>query len=149
MILETLSFSVNESTEKDIRTHLLCCDLQFSPLLSDRVDIGEYSRKIREKAFTFEAWGYNALVGLVAAYMNIPDRHCFITNVSVLSNFTGKGIAARLMNACLEHAGAANIATISLEVSRSSHPAIYLYRKFGFQVIENRGDLLLMQYQQR
>jgi ribosomal-protein-alanine N-acetyltransferase len=145
MILENLSFSVNESTEKDIRRHFLRCDPQFSPLLSKRVDIREYSTKIREKASTFEAWERDTLIGLVAAYMNIPEHRCFITNVSVVTDFTGKGVAARLMTACLEHAKAAEVTSILLEVSPDSRPAIQLYKKIGFQVVENRRDVLIMQ----
>jgi ribosomal protein S18 acetylase RimI-like enzyme len=145
MKLDSLDFKVNACTEKDIRSHLSGCNRQFSPPLSDRVDIGEYSKKLRLSAFTFEAWSDESLVGLVAAYVNKQEHSCFITNTSVLAEFSGRGVAARLLAACLEHAHAANIEKVSLEVSKDSHPAIRLYGKFGFQVVGQREGFLQMQ----
>ena len=142
--MDSLDFKVNASTERDIRSHLSSCDRQFNPPLSDRVDIAEYSKKLRLSAFTFEAWSDESLVGLVAAYINTPDHSCFITSTSVLPEFSGRGIAARLLAACLKHAHAADAETASLEVSKDSHPAICLYRKLGFQVTGQREGFLKM-----
>jgi ribosomal-protein-alanine N-acetyltransferase len=145
MNADSLDFKVNASTEKDIRSHLSGCDRRFSPPLSDRVDIGEYSKKLRLNAVTFEAWNGESMVGLVAAYIDTSERSCFITNTSVSPEFSRRGVAARLLAACLERARAEDVETVSLEVSKDSHPAIRLYTKFGFQVVGHRGDLLKMQ----
>ena len=148
MNADSLDFKINACTEKDIRSHLSSCNHQFSPPLSDRVDIGEYSKKLRLNAFTFEAWNNESLVGIVAAYINTQDHSCFITNTSVLAEFFRRGVAARLLAACLEHARAADIETVSLKVSEDSYPAISLYRKFGFQVVEHREGFLTMRCKQ-
>src|SRR5262245_51367808 len=74
-----LSFTVNVSAEDSIRSHLLHCEKNFKPPLSQRVDIAAYSRKIREKALTIEAWDGDVLVGLVAGYLNAADQSSFIT----------------------------------------------------------------------
>ena len=148
MKAESLDFKVDACTEKDIRSHLSGCDRRFSPPLSDRVDIGEYSRKLRLNAITFEAWNGESLVGMVAAYLDVGERSCFITNTSVLAEFSGRGVAARLLAACLERARAEQVETVSLEVSKDSHPAIRLYTKFGFRIVGNREGLLKMQYEQ-
>ena len=145
MNADSLDFKVNASTEKDIRSHLSGCDRRFSPPLSDRVDIGEYSKKLRVNAVTFEAWNGESLVGMVAAYIDASERSCFITNTSVLAEFSGRGVAARLLAACLERARAEQVETVSLEVSKDSQPAIRLYTKFGFQVVGHREGLLTMQ----
>ena len=144
MNAESLDFKVDACTEEDIRSHLSGCDARFSPPLSDRVDIGEYSRKLRLNAITFEAWNGESLVGMVAAYLNVGERSCFITNTSVLAEFSGRGVAARLLAACLERARAEQVETVSLEVSQDSRPAIRLYTKFGFQVVGNREGFLKM-----
>ncbi len=145
MNADSLDFKVNACTEKDIRAHLSRCDRRFSPRLSDRVDIGEYSKKLRLNAVTFEAWNDESLVGMVAAYIDTRERSCFITNTSVLAEFSGRGVAARLLAACLERARAEHVETVSLEVSKDSHPAIRLYTKFGFQVVGHREGFLKMQ----
>ncbi len=144
MNADSLDFKVNACSEEDIRSHLSGCDRQFTPPLSDRVDIGEYSKKLRLNAVTFEAWNGGSLVGMVAAYIDARDRSCFITNTSVLAEFSGRGVAARLLTACLERARAEHVETVSLEVSKDSHPAIRLYTKFGFRVVGNREDFLKM-----
>jgi len=145
MNAESLDFKVNASTEDDIRSHLSGCDRQFSPPLSERVDIGEYSRKLRLNAVTFEAWWGKSLVGMLAAYFDARERSCFISNTSVSPEFSRRGVAAKLLAACLERARSEHVATVSLEVSQDSHPAISLYTKFGFQAVGHRGDFLKMQ----
>ena len=145
MNAENLEFKVNASTEEDIRSHLSSCDRRFSPPLSDRVDIGEYSQKLRLNAVTFEAWNGESLVGLLAAYIDGRERSCFITNTSVSPEFSRRGVAAKLLAACLERARAEQVETVSLEVSQDSHPAISLYAKFGFEVVGRREDFLKMQ----
>lgn len=144
MSITPFNFTVNLCAVEDIRTHLSRCDHQFSPRLSERVDICAYAEKIRDKAFTFEAWERENLVGLVAAYMNRAEGSCYITSVSVQAEFSGRGIAAKLIDACLEQADSASIATISLEVSEENRPAISLYEKFGFQITEKRDGALFM-----
>src|SRR5438093_11648103 len=69
MSCEGIEFREGTATVADIQTHLAGCDGNFSPRLSLKVDIGEYSRKIIAKAQTFEAWFGDALVGLVAVYL--------------------------------------------------------------------------------
>jgi len=148
MNAHSLDFKINACSEEDIRSHLSSCNRQFSPPLSDRVDIGEYSRKIRLNAFTFEAWNNESLVGMVAAYIDTRDHSCFITNTSVLAEFSGQRVAATLLAACLAHARAADIETVSLEVSKDSRPAIRLYEKFGFQIVGHRAGFLQMRCKQ-
>jgi len=145
MNADSLDFKVNACTEEDIRSHLSGCDRRFSPPLSDRVDIGEYSRKLRLNAITFEAWSGESLVGMVAAYIDTRARSCFITNTSVSPEFSRRGVAAKLLAACLARARAEQVETVSLEVSQDSRAAIGLYTKFGFQVVGNREGLLKMQ----
>ena len=73
------------------------------------------------------------LVGLVAAYCNDQEKLiAYITSVSVLRNWTGKGIAYKLMNQCIVHAKAIGMRQISLEVASGDTSAIKLYEKIGF-----------------
>lgn len=144
MSADGLELKVDACTEEDIHSHLSACDREFRPPLSDRVDVGEYSRKLRQSARTFEAWRKGTLVGLVAAYFDAGKRSCFVTSTSVLPEFSGRGIATRVLAACLAAARAARAETASLEVSKDSHAAIRLYAKLGFRVVEEKGRVLLM-----
>ena len=128
-----VEYLVNKASEAEIEDHLRCCDADFVPTLSERVEILNYAQKIASKATRFEAWVNDTLVGLVAVYCNDREaRIAHITSVSVMKAWTGKGIAARLTNQCVEHAKAAGMRQICLEVAAANLPAIKLYEKSGF-----------------
>lgn len=130
---KSIEYRINTASPADIAEHLLCCDVDFLPRLSSRVDINDYAKKIASRAMRFEAWLDNSLIGLVAAYCNDQEKRiAYITSVSVLKAYTGKGIAAKLIKQCIEHAQVTEMRQISLEVARDNVPAINLYEKNGF-----------------
>lgn len=125
--------------------HLRACDDAFLPPLSSRVDICDYAQKIADKAQRFEACVNDKLVGLVAVYVNTPDRgSAFITSVSVLPGCQGRGIASRLMEDCITHVRVLGFARLELEVGRNNAPAIALYGKHGFTALNQSGAMLKM-----
>lgn len=128
-----VEYCLNKASEEQITDHLLRCDVDFVPPLSDRVELTDYAQKIASKATRFEAWLGGTLVGLVVAYCNEQEtRIAYITNVSVTREWTGKGIAACLMKQCIEHVEAMGMRQITLEVAGDNMPAIKLYEKNGF-----------------
>lgn len=128
-----LTFARNKSSTRDILTHLTTCDRAFSPPLSTRTDLQTYANKLQTRAARFEAWDGTALVGLVAIYCNAPDLiAAFVTNVSVLPDHTGRGIAARLMSDCIEYVTELGFARLELEVSVDALAALRLYKRVGF-----------------
>jgi ribosomal-protein-alanine N-acetyltransferase len=144
MTTSGLRLTKDEACAADIQAHLDRCNQRFRPPLSTRLKIPAYARKIRDKAHTFEAWMGEALIGLVAAYMNEEDRTCHITSVSVIEEFSGQGIAGQLLEACLGQARACRLSSASLEVSNQSQIARHVYEKYGFRVQLNLGGKLFM-----
>ena len=63
-----------------------------------------------------------------------------ITNVAVLYDFRGKGIAKRMLETLLIESSAKGIRAFTLEVRAGNRPAIELYRGFGFQTEGVRTD---------
>lgn len=140
------AFVRNRATATQIAAHLCECDTSFKPPLSDRVDISAYAIKINANAERFEAWLDGELVGLVAIYCNTPDKtSAFITSVSVLPRFQGRGIASRLIDEGKSHARTALYSRLQLEVSSDNRAAIRLYERLGFSVLANAGSKLTMQ----
>lgn len=134
-----LTFDRNRADARAIGAHLRGCDAQFVPPLSTRVDLAVYSTKLATHATLFESWSGATLVGLVAGYANAPDRlDSFITNVSVLPDWHGRGIAGRLVDDFVEHARAAGFSRIVLSVDARNDRARALYCKHGF--INGPGD---------
>lgn len=128
-----LTYTRNRSGTQDILNHLTACDRTFFPPLSTRTDLRMYANRLQTTSVRFEAWRETILVGLVAAYCNAPDRAvAFISNVSVLPDQTGQGIAGQLMSNCIAHTAGLEFAQIELEVSVDAHAALRLYERLGF-----------------
>ena len=139
-----LVYRINSASMKDIVMHLGMCNESFFPPLSQRVDVGEYSRKISEKAVTFESWCDQELVGLLAVYFNTQSRSAYITNVSVVDNYMRLGIASTLLKMCLEHAVQKDFHTIRLDVHAENGRALEFYQKHGFMMEQSERNVLQM-----
>lgn len=129
----------------EIAEHLLLCDSAFVPRLSSRTDITRYAHKISRNAQCFEAWAEGALVGLVAAYCdNRETETAFITNVSVLPNWQGTGVATQLMSRCCQQVHEAGFRKIELQVNQGNKIAISFYGKHGFVAVSKENGTLNM-----
>ena len=70
------------------------------------------------------------------APVDIPEcAHRGALGMGVVASHRGRGIGARLLEACLAHAPRSGIEKVELTVYASNTPAIALYRKFGFSEI--------------
>jgi ribosomal protein S18 acetylase RimI-like enzyme len=128
----------NSAKGPEIRSHLLSCDADFIPRLSERVVITEYSEKLVRHAERFEAWSSGKLIGLLAAYANDPNNELgYISNVSVASAWHGRGIAGNLVERCISFLANKGYDKIKLEVGTTNTPALKLYKKWGFKMASN------------
>lgn len=139
-----VKYTIKAASEDEIYLHLLECNNNFKPPLSEKVKVDEYSKKIFNKALSFEAWNNTILSGLLAVYFDDINKFAFITNVSVLKNSISCGIASQLMKMCIEYASNALIKEIKLEVNQKNIQAIGLYRKFNFRFTETNGEEYIM-----
>ena len=141
-----IQYIVNRADAAGIAGHLARCDADFIPVLSARVRIEDYARKIATRAYRFEAWAEDTLVGLTAAYFSSEEpRVIHVTSVSVLREWAGQGIAAALMRLCFQRAADLGFGRITLEVAETNAPATRLYEKFGFHAIGRDGQFIIME----
>ena len=141
----SIEFTLNQATVTVIAAHLKRCDADFVPALGGRVNINSYAQKIAVSATRFEAWVGGDLIGLVAAYCNDVERGIsFVTSVSVLSVWHGRGIAMKLLEQCIQQAKAIGFERIELEVDSGNVSAIKLYEKKNFIVTKVFGQLVAM-----
>ena len=145
MKINNFEYKIKTAVENDLYNHLNECNPNFIPPLSNNVDILDYAKKIFEKAITFEYWFNDKLIGCVAAYVNLVENKSFITNVSVIKEFNGLGIAYDLLMKVLEYQIANKIKVISLEVNKNNESAINLYKKLKFVHVLSTNDNLLME----
>ncbi len=142
-----MNIQINTSNSEQILEHLTKCDLLFVPALSERTDLQEYSIRLEMRATRIEIFEKTKLVGLVAAYFN-QGEDVFITNVSVLPNFQGKGVGRKLMQRLFAECNSRHLKSIVLRVGKENRPAISLYRGLGFEVNSrevNLGEEIEMQ----
>lgn len=145
MNLPDIEFSIKRANAIQLLSNLEACDYDFFHPLSERVNLEEYANKIYENAITFEAWVFDRLIGMVAAYFNnAADSIGFITNVCVDAKFKGNNIASALMSKCINYAKENNFRSIFLEVNENNQAAINLYNKFGFKVIGRSNEDIKM-----
>jgi ribosomal-protein-alanine N-acetyltransferase len=140
-----IEYRKKTANKEDILMHLIACKNYFNPPLDQTVDLKEYALKIFNLAITFEAWCDDKLVGLIACYFNDPENVLgYITNVSVMKEYGGNGIASTLMNTCIEYGKTYTFEKISLQVHWKSENAYNIYRYFGFEEDERRTEMILM-----
>jgi ribosomal protein S18 acetylase RimI-like enzyme len=145
MNISKITYSTKVASEEEIFLHLKECSTLFVPNLNETVDIQEYSKKIFQKSITFEAWVREKLIGLVAIYCNDIESHsAYITNVSIIKEYFGLGVAYQLLKMCISHVELNRFSTIILEVNMTNTPAVKLYKKYGFKIFESKESSFLM-----
>jgi GNAT superfamily N-acetyltransferase len=141
----TIDYCTGIADEKCIFSHLSHCDDSFLPPLSSRVEISGYAHKIAKNAERFEAWKNSELIGLLAAYCNSSNNDtAFITSVSVLPEWRGRGIASRLLVNCMTHVRNLGFTGIELEVGADNKAATFLYQSHGFTITEQSSAIQRM-----
>jgi len=145
MITNNIIYKVQTADHNEVLGHLEKCDENFTPRLSKGRDIAAYSQKIVKNSVTFEAWAGTELIGLVAAYFNDEKKITgFITNVSTLKEYFGKGIATQLMKNCISYGKEQQFDAITLEVAKNNNSAIQLYKKYDFLPVAEKGHMVIM-----
>ncbi len=143
-----INYKIRSAKLKDIIQHLNICSKNFLPPLNEKIDIPEYAKKIFKHAVTFEAWSSDVLAGLVAVYYNDSEKNIgFITNVSTVNEYSGKGIASELIRMSLNFGMQEGFNEILLEVAKDNLSAIKLYKKFMFSEEHIKGENLILKYQ--
>lgn len=144
-MIQAADFAQNTADDRQIAAHLRACDSSFALPLSLRTDIDDYARKLVCHADRFEAWADGLLVGLLAVYCNAPDRQtAFVSSVSTLPAWRGRGIASRLLANCLNHVRNLGFADIELEIGKGDTRAENLYRRHNFVALKVEGPTARM-----
>lgn len=134
----SIVYDIDKADKLSIEKHLLICSKLFVPPLETYVVIPEYADKLAKNAVTFEAWNNNQLVSLIACYLNDKTKNKgFISNVSTIPSFQGKGIISQLLQNLIDYANSENFKCLLLEVSKLNNRAISFYLQKGFKIDEN------------
>ena len=122
---------------------LVECDEKFCPPKWTKERLDKYAEKLSTNAhwILLENDGYKK--GFVAYYLNENNKFIFISIIAVKKTYRGQGLGKWLMANVVELiSDKFNI--ISLEVSKDNISAKKLYESFGFEIVEDRGQKVLM-----
>lgn len=133
-----------QASAEQIAEHLALCDSAFIPALSSRVSLCDYALKMKNHALCLEAWVSGQLTGLLCLYCNDLTAGAFITNLSVIPGFQGKGIAHQLLQDGIQQIRQKGFDRIRLELNNANTPAQHLYRKIGFVPYEVNQQSTMM-----
>ncbi|MGM0933370.1 MAG: GNAT family N-acetyltransferase [Bacteroidota bacterium] len=140
--MHSLKYTINSATQLEITEHLERCKLLFEPPLDIYINIKEYSQKLFEKSFRFEARCDSILIGLVAVYF-LPDK-TFISSFSIEKDWIGKGVSKELIKRVIDKSKDQNLNWIYLEVFKENKRAISFYSKYGFGLDKEDENKLIL-----
>lgn len=125
-------------SKKDLFKIVCKLDSYFKPLLSDRIDLLEYTNKMDKYSNTVMAIdGENQPVGVISFYDNDKvTKNGFITFLGVLKSHQGQGIASKLITLCLSECQLTGIERVLVKTELDNTGAIELYKKKGFEEME-------------
>jgi len=108
----------------------------FFPKMFETTDLlMEYVEKLKNNAEIFEAYDDDALIGVVAVYLNnMQTKVGFITSVIVDKKYHRNGVANQLIKALISSEKLKLFRAIDLYVYKDNMIAINLYKKHGFTI---------------
>ena len=129
-----IKYSVCTVDTKQIYNFLVENDNAFNPAFSTNVDLKKYSEKLYNNAKLYEAWDNDSLVGLLAVYINTPEKKAFIPYICVKRSGIGTSLFSFfLSNLC-------NCDCVELEVRKNNLKAIGFYKKMGFVMVSENNE---------
>ena len=131
---------MNKANLDQILSHFKSTNQSFKPSLDSYCDIELYSQKIYYKAFRFEKFDGDSLVGLLAFYVDREEKTGFITNLSVCEEFKGKDIAEELLDKSIFFMFENGVDVVNLRVFEQNMRAISFYTKQNFTIIEKLNN---------
>lgn len=129
-----ICYKHNIASYTDIKKHFKKCN--FIPRLDSYTNVEEYIKKILSFSERFEIWDNYSLIGFSAVYFNNQvTKEGYLTNLSIVPEYTKKGIASNLIKEIFKFGKKNKFLSINLEVFSLNKIAIRFYQKNGFTTI--------------
>jgi ribosomal protein S18 acetylase RimI-like enzyme len=83
------------------------------------------------------------MVGMIGAFLSNESDRAMIVSVYVTPVYRGQGVSKTMMEAILsELSQRQDIQIVELTVTSGQEPAIALYRRFGFEVVNEEEEMM-------
>ena len=121
-------------------------DDEYVPRLSSRVNLSEYVSKIVNNASVFAIYENRRLSAFAAVYCNdMSNKSAYLTMIAVRKGCRGRGLALSLLKSSLQYLRGLQFSLLKLEVYKNNSRAFGIYRKLGFEIIDESSSSLFMQ----
>jgi ribosomal protein S18 acetylase RimI-like enzyme len=131
------------NAQERIRLFLLEVDSDFIPVLSERVDIKMYAKKLAERAENLFVVVRGENVASCSVYCN--EDIAFISSFAVKKKYWMQHIGSKMMGAVKKHAVSCGCSKIRLEVGAFNCTAKLFYENCGFLETEHHTDWIIME----
>lgn len=109
-------------------------DTLFPIPLSTKHDLGEFAKKLCDKATMCTAIEDGNIVALLAGYTdNVENNLGYISIVATLPQAQGKGYGTSLIREFIDIARTKGLRAVHLYAVRENIPAMRMYNKLGFE----------------
>ena len=145
MILQYVFAELDINNKSELIDYLCKVQNDFDPPLFDRIknrsnvaNVENYAEKLLNNAnvLVYKNIKTNDIIGLIAIYTN--DRinfEAYIPLLSVHVDWSGKGLASKLIEHSIQTAIENGMKTIKVKTWSSNYKAIALYTKFEFRIV--------------
>lgn len=113
-------------------------DREFSPPLSERVNLTEYANKLAAEAVNLFMVEGDRDIAHAAFYCNDQCfKVAYLSSISVLPEFHGSGVSWNLLMKVVDKCLIEEMKLLNLEVDIKNFKAVKLYKKCGFRFISD------------
>ncbi|MEQ5729662.1 GNAT family N-acetyltransferase [Providencia alcalifaciens] len=130
----------------EVKNFIINSDHDFTPSLSSRVNLAEYTTKLINNSVLFSISKNEVILALVACYANNHvEKIAYIPYIAVSKQYRGLGCSKLLLNYLIDYLINHEFRSVSLTVKKNS-TAYNLYKKYGFmekqEFIYSNTDIL-------
>ena len=130
---------------EEIEAFLWKNDKDYFEILSKRVDIEKFSRKLAKNSTCFTIYKDNTLVALATCYFNNLDtKEGYIATLTVLDGYRRKGKGSYLLFNIKEYMKRNGFKCVKVAIHKKNEISYNFYKKNGFNILQDSGDKRVM-----
>lgn len=120
-------------------------EMMLVPSLSDRdVNLAQYAEKLCIHGRVWCHYDMGKPVSIIAGYFNdMTSQTAYLSMLAVAKEYQGKKLASSLLSEFEDYAIQKGMAYVKLEVRKHNTAAQNLYRKFGYEIIDEASETSL------
>lgn len=128
---------------EEIESFLTNIDSSFTPPLSSRVNLKEYTFKLKRNGHFLSIKKENKIVSLIVFYLNEMKTKAYVPIIGTLKEYRGQGFTSMLLTEMDKQLYASKIKEVRMETWLNGQ-ALLLYLKNGYfvdKIVDDRGSV--------